>query len=1422
MFAARTEPRASGSLRLLGACVLVLAGAVELVAAPIEDDEFPSESLRPGLVATLTDADGRFCQRVDSTLALAWQNEPPDPRLAASSFHGNWQGRLFSIVPGTYRLHGFVQGQVSVRVAGQTVIEGNSAEPAWLDGEGIELEYGYHPLQISYDGNASSGHLALYWSGPQFQLEPVPAWHLFHTDEATPGEGFHAGERLVRALRCNACHALPSQAAPLPGPDLTRLRGNMAEAWLVDWLATAHHGSSEATDEESTVDDADAVLRRMPTFDLNRDEATAIATWLMASTDDDAPSAVESTEIAGDVEAGETLFHTVGCLACHRLNDLGRGGLFGGGDLTNVASKRPAEFFDRWLADPAQLNAAHRMPVFDLADQERHDLAAYLATLGEAPSESASNQLDATEQRVAQGKQLVETYRCGACHELPSGTAETSPVDLAWSAADWQHACTQTADRARAQPGYRLRPGQSAAIREFVTRIVRMPADRAPPLSGGLVMAERNCLNCHSREQESGLAPVATQLAERNDHYALRLPALTPPSLNGVGDKLTDAALADAIATRRAPLRPWLDVRMPRFDLSDAESRAIVEHLIEQDRIPDLPSTETDDDPLRLRVAGERLVTSAGFGCTSCHQIGSFEPQDVALAARGTNLSLLGERMRRPWYERWVRNPARIVPRMEMPSVQQPIHGVLDDDLADQLAAVWHVLNVPDFEPPAAGAIRVVRSRNVPDAPEQASVLTDVLEIGKRRYIKPLLVGLDNRHNVLFDLASAELAGWWFGDTARQRTRGKTWYWEPGGSHLIEPEQPAGQWQLELNGAVLTPARRGQFVSELEWLEHQPDGIRCGFRLHFDPPSGEAASVEVDVTLSIAAVRSGSTEDDQTGFVCRYEVAGLPSQAQLRYGLWPMVDSIETENERTLSFATDYGPCHVQLDEPEGATWQVADDQHWLALDGGEPGTPLAFAIRYATRAPVDRFPLLPPEIDPPERLVLDEVVPGFEAVRLPLRDEPMPTGLAWRPDGTLIVSSLKGRVWLAHDTDDDGLEDDLQPFSDELAAPYGVASRGQAIDVINKYALLRLFDDDGDGRADRMRRLASGWGHTHDYHDWAVGLVDDGEGGYYVALPCQQDDRTVEEAHLRGHVIRLRAEGEEHFEVEDYCAGLRFPMGLARSAEGELFSTDNQGNYTPFNELNHLLPGRRYGFINKLERSTGFDPPHESPAIQIPHPWTRSVNGICFLTSPAGQNHFGAFEGHLVGCEYDTRRLIRLSLQRVGESFQGAAYPLSLPVEAGAESLMGPLVCAISPQGDLYVGNIRDSAWGGGANHGALVRLRAQGELPPGIAEVRAAHDGFEIDFTQPVDRDAASLPSAYAVASYRRQRTPAYGGDDQDRADHAVREVQLSADGRRASLRVDNLRAGFVYELRVRNLHPEGKRFFPAEAHYTMHEIP
>jgi hypothetical protein len=140
-----------------------------------------------------------------------------------------------------------------------------------------------------------------------------------------------------------------------------------------------------------------------------------------------------------------------------------------------------------------------------------------------------------------------------------------------------------------------------------------------------------------------------------------------------------------------------------------------------------------------------------------------------------------------------------------------------------------------------------------------------------------------------------------------------------------------------------------------------------------------------------------------------------------------------------------------------------------------------------------------------------------------------------------------------------------------------------------------------------------------------------------------------------------------------------------------------------------------------------------------------------------------------------------------------------------------------------LYVGSIRDSGWGAGNNIGEVVRVRVElDQLPCGIAEVRAVRDGFVLDFIRPVDPGLAGRAENYAVTSYRRVATPAYGGPDVDRRGEKVTGVQVAADARRVTLTLAELRPGFVYEFRLKNLAPGGEEFHPAETHYTLRVLP
>jgi hypothetical protein len=92
---------------------------------------------------------------------------------------------------------------------------------------------------------------------------------------------------------------------------------------------------------------------------------------------------------------------------------------------------------------------------------------------------------------------------------------------------------------------------------------------------------------------------------------------------------------------------------------------------------------------------------------------------------------------------------------------------------------------------------------------------------------------------------------------------------------------------------------------------------------------------------------------------------------------------------------------------------------------------------------------------------------------------------------------------------------------------------------------------------------------------------------------------------------------------------------------------------------------------------------------------------------------------------------------------------------------------------------------------------------------------------FTGPVDRAAAARSESYSISSYRRESTPAYGGPDLDRRSESISSVEVSSDGRQARVKLDRLRAGFVYEVRAKGLAPPGETFHPDEAHFTLRQV-
>ena len=634
---------------------------------------------------------------------------------------------------------------------------------------------------------------------------------------------------------------------------------------------------------------------------------------------------------------------------------------------------------------------------------------------------------------------------------------------------------------------------------------------------GRLVLERRGCLACHQRGTGKGNVAVAGAVVAASRKLAGQSPSLVPPALSAVGDKLLDQALARSVAGEQKTVRmPWLRVRMPRFVHAGADLAAVTHYLVAHDRIPAeapvTPAVQSGKADEQDLLGGQDLVGFKGFSCIACHHVGQFAPKNVALATHGSDLMGLAGRMRREYFLRWCRDPLRIVPGMEMPSYKKPMKFVFGGNIERQLAAMWDALNDKRFQPPVNP--NAVEQFLVVNRGEPPRVVRDVFtlpeSVGGGSVARSLAIGFPNSHNLLLDLDRANLAEWTFGDFAKQRTQGKSWFWDLVGRPVItggERRSDVVLVTVDVAGnpvGVHRPLRDPVTAAQLLGYQQDERGaVHLEYGLRFrveDAPLHIHVGETLQTTPESESEQGNSGWDRSLSISVRDPVTGkgraVPEGIEFHVGRPTARESLA----RATVTAWRHGKKRA-LARGDRAWGTLPDQgkQQFVRLEDRTLGEEVdrfsrRVLLRYTTHVVPNRLSLKASSPRPirPEPVTS---VPGFQGTRLPLQRAIMPTAMTWTKDGTLAFTSLKGHVYLARDTDGDGLEDTLSLFEEGLAAPYGIIADGDDLIVAHKPEVIRLRDTNGDGRADLRQVLASGWGYSDDYHDWTCGIVRDRTG---------------------------------------------------------------------------------------------------------------------------------------------------------------------------------------------------------------------------------------------------------------------------------------------------------------------------------------
>jgi hypothetical protein len=478
----------------------------------------------------------------------------------------------------------------------------------------------------------------------------------------------------------------------------------------------------------------------------------------------------------------------------------------------------------------------------------------------------------------------------------------------------------------------------------------------------------------------------------------------------------------------------------------------------------------------------------------------------------------------------------------------------------------------------------------------------------------------------------------------------------------------------------------------------------------------------------------------------------------------------------------------------------------------------------------------------PPSRSVVDAEAVSYRIVTLPVPPDIILEvgGLGFRPDGKLYCCTRRGDVCLiSHPETEDPARVRYQRFATGLHEPLGLLVDGaRALYIVQRPELTRLVDTDGDDVADRYDTVCDRWGISGDYHEFAYGPARDRAGNFYVTLNVGFGGGHQSKAPWRGWCVQIRPDGT----LLPFATGLRSPNGIAVSPDGDLFCTDNQGEWVASNKLLHVRPGEYYGhkaglrWLSSSPFAGRFSEDHPSGMLYDGQPGQNGVRGLPPVTPPCvwfpygrmGQSasepvwdttggRFGPFAGQCFVGDQTKACIMRVCLEKVRGRYQGACFPFCSGFECGVNRL------TFGPDGSLYVG-MTNRGWGsvGGKAYG-LQRLLYTGMRPFEILALSLDKGGFVLTFTKPLDPSAAARTGSYSVQSYTYNYWSTYGSPEVDHRAEKVEAVTVSPDRRRVRLQVAGLCRGRVYEVHLEGVRSaDGEPLLHPDGYYTVNELP
>ncbi len=563
------------------------------------------------------------------------------------------------------------------------------------------------------------------------------------------GTVVNEGQRNIEKFGCYACHKIEGwEHKRKPGPGLKKIASKVSKEFFKNWVWDPKKFNKHAKMPSFFGLDNNKDPKFMK---KNIAEVNAIAEYLFDKSADYKPF---KTFSGGNAERGKNLVKEIGCMGCHGVEGFedisDKIDAFAGPHLTGTGSKVNPDWLVSWLKKPTHYQEDTIMPSFRLTDREANDITAYLMSLKNRQFESlefekldtkvrdeilityfsafdtlavAKKKLDSMSDRertLELGHRSVGKYGCYSCHNIDGfeGRAPIGPEltkvgskpltqfgfghehDVehsrdGWIKAHllnprrWDNGIDKPFKDLLRMPDFDMTEEEANSItialigqvadKIPLSGIKRLDAHEQIAADGMKVVNKFNCIGCH---QVDGVRGDILKMYDEDINEG-------PPLLVGQGHRV-QADWFHHFLKDVYPIRPWLKVRMPTFNLSNEERNAIVSMFQAKEK-----QQTFVDNKVRVqwepgeRVAAKKLFDS--LACASCHTAG-FNNEE----ATAPNLYFAKRRLRPSWIKKWLANPQAILSETVMPNFWEDGEAtepsILDGDPKKQINALTKYL----------------------------------------------------------------------------------------------------------------------------------------------------------------------------------------------------------------------------------------------------------------------------------------------------------------------------------------------------------------------------------------------------------------------------------------------------------------------------------------------------------------------------------------------------------------------------------------------------------------------------------------------------------------------------------------------------------------------------------------------------------